>query len=43
LVLQAMDATQWQGSSAANALPMKTKVLDARALLDKREMGHKNV
>jgi hypothetical protein len=42
LALQAMDATQWVGSGAGNGLPIKTKVIDARALLDKRELGHQN-
>ena len=43
VVSQAMDATQWTGSGQGNALPMTTKTLDARALLDKREMGHELV
>ena len=40
---QAMDATQWTGAGAANALPMQTAVVDARALLDKRDLGHEFV
>jgi hypothetical protein len=35
-----MEPTQWVGTSAQNALPMSTKTIDARALLDRRELGH---
>ena len=40
---QAMDATQWAGAGAANALPMATALIDARALQDKRDVGHEYV
>ena len=43
VVTQAMDATQWAGSGQGNALPMTTKTLDARALLDRRDIGHEFV
>lgn len=43
VALQAMDATQWVGSGEGNSPPMKTSKLDARALFDRRQLGHENV